>query len=441
LKRFLYLIFFTVLFSFQNKADNRILDSLLIEISKLNVSDSVKIEKLYAYAEKNQFMEIRFWEALLSKAVNSNGYSKRNDIAFNLAYCYLETGLSDRALNIFLKLAKEENQQKKYHDLLQTYNEIGQVFSSQKDTASMMKYYRLSLALAIQIKDSMPMAMAYHNLSCGYKDADQFEKALKYAQLAEDICRKIQYQIGLGYVLQNKGVIQMRLKNVKEAKTYFKESAEIRRLISDAEGMCFAYSNLGYCYLLENDLNLAKSYLLLAFRIADSLRISDLLSTASLHLKEYYIRTGEYKEALKYYDIYHTVNEKATNKEIREASYKKISQFEYEKKVLSDSLKSAEEKNLTALQIKQDKKIQIFLYTGVIICVLFAVFIFRRLQITKRQKKEIEEKSIELSRQKRIIELKQNEIIDSIQYARRIQNSLITSEQYIEKVLRKLKHN
>ena len=76
---------------------------------------------------------------------------------------------------------------------------------------------------------------------------------------------------------------------------------------------------------------------------------------------------------------------------------------------------------------------------GLLLVLVFAAFVFKSLNTTRKQKQLIEIKNKETEEQKKVIEEKQKEIIDSITYARRIQRALITNEKYIEKSLNKLK--
>ena len=57
---------------------------------------------------------------------------------------------------------------------------------------------------------------------------------------------------------------------------------------------------------------------------------------------------------------------------------------------------------------------------------VFAIFIFNRFKITKKQKAVIEH-------QKEIVEEQQKATMDSIHYAKRIQGSFLPSEMYIER--------
>ena len=81
-----------------------------------------------------------------------------------------------------------------------------------------------------------------------------------------------------------------------------------------------------------------------------------------------------------------------------------------------------------------------------ILVIIFAVYVFRSLRITRKQKDIIENQKLlveqqksEVEEQKNKVEEHQKAIVDSIKYARRIQRSLLPTEKYIEKSVNRLR--
>ena len=106
------------------------------------------------------------------------------------------------------------------------------------------------------------------------------------------------------------------------------------------------------------------------------------------------------------------------------------SEKEFEIKQQLDSLKHLDEIRIQQAEnrvkdeeIKSQKKIQIVLFSGIVIVVFFLLFIYKQLNTTKKQKLVIEEK--------------QQEISDSINYAKRIQDAMMTSSVYLNDTLPK----
>jgi hypothetical protein len=109
--------------------------------------------------------------------------------------------------------------------------------------------------------------------------------------------------------------------------------------------------------------------------------------------------------------------------------------YEFEKKMIADSLKTEETKKITVLKLKQEKTLRYVLFAGLSLTFLFGIIMFNRFRITKNQKNVIEDQKKIVEFQKNIVDVKQKEILDSIHYAKRIQQSLLPSERYLEKRL------
>ena len=95
-----------------------------------------------------------------------------------------------------------------------------------------------------------------------------------------------------------------------------------------------------------------------------------------------------------------------------------------------------EEKKLTTVKLKQEKTQRYFLYGGLGLVGLFAIFMVNRFRVTNKQKKLIESQKIIVEQQKHIVDEKQKEVLDSIRYAKRIQQSLLPTEKYLERILK-----
>ncbi len=85
--------------------------------------------------------------------------------------------------------------------------------------------------------------------------------------------------------------------------------------------------------------------------------------------------------------------------------------------------------------LAQEAQRRYFLYGGVLLLLIFGVFMYNRFRITRKQKHIIEEQKLEVDRQKETIEESHKEITDSIAYAKRIQSAILPPNSLIEKHL------
>ena len=213
---------------------------------------------------------------------------------------------------------------------------------------------------------------------------------------------------------------------------YYLKAMKIAEELDDKNTITINLGNIGLLYTALKKYNEAEKHLLSALAIDTS--IGFLLHTKNTHegLSALYSVKGEHKKALEHYKKAMVLKDTLFSEEKNKEITRKEMNYEFEKK---EAAAKAEQEKKEAVQNAEARrqKIVLILVSGFLILVLvFAVFIFRALRITQKQKRIIEQ-------QKKVVEEKQKEILDSIHYAKRIQTALLPTEKYIEKSLNRLK--
>jgi serine phosphatase RsbU (regulator of sigma subunit) len=125
-----------------------------------------------------------------------------------------------------------------------------------------------------------------------------------------------------------------------------------------------------------------------------------------------------------------------SNLSIKEATIQKQFQYQYEKKLITDSIQNSEKEKIVKAeitlkdeQIKRQTTEQYALFGGVFILIVFGGITFKRYKKSQLQKNII-------AQQKQLVEAKSKEITDSINYAKRIQDSILPPISELKKQLR-----
>jgi hypothetical protein len=133
------------------------------------------------------------------------------------------------------------------------------------------------------------------------------------------------------------------------------------------------------------------------------------------------------------------------NQDNRKAAIANQLKYEFDRKAAADSIKNFEEKKVKDAELvaqrailKQEKLQRYGLYGGLAIIVIFLFVVLSRFQITKRQKRIIEQQKVMVDEAYKHLHEKNKEVLDSIHYAQKIQRALITPEKYISKNLGRL---
>jgi serine phosphatase RsbU (regulator of sigma subunit) len=142
-----------------------------------------------------------------------------------------------------------------------------------------------------------------------------------------------------------------------------------------------------------------------------------------------------YEKAVLMYDIWLQYRDSLINQSNRKAAIRNQVQIEYDKKALTDSLRSENEKDKIVMEneieLNRQQNQKMVLYIGLSLVIIFSIILFNRFRIIRNQKSLIEIKEKETQTQKQVIEEKQKEILDSINYAKRIQYTLLAHDQFL----------
>jgi tetratricopeptide (TPR) repeat protein len=200
---------------------------------------------------------------------------------------------------------------------------------------------------------------------------------------------------------------------------------QIRYHVRDSIGISIELGNLGDVYLASGNNELAEKYLKEAFGI--STRQGDLEGVMEVGHSLSLLYEDENKKDLAYTYFKEFINARDTIKS---------EEFKREALIKEMEFKFDEEEQKIAIETAAEKKRQ-QLYTYMVLVILlivvvFSLLLYKRFNLTKKQKSIIEE-------QKKIVEEKQKAITDSIHYAKRIQTTLMPTEKFIEKTMDVLK--
>jgi serine phosphatase RsbU (regulator of sigma subunit) len=148
------------------------------------------------------------------------------------------------------------------------------------------------------------------------------------------------------------------------------------------------------------------------------------IKESSRILSEVYKEMGNSTKELKYYKLYSETKDSLFNQNTAAQVVKMSAIYETEKKEKEIELLNKEKEKQAALSLEETKRKNIIIFSvagGLVLVILFSVFLFNRFRVTNQQKIVIEEK--------------QKEITDSITYAKRIQEAILPPESFIKNVL------
>ncbi|MBK6833464.1 MAG: tetratricopeptide repeat protein [Bacteroidetes bacterium] len=230
---------------------------------------------------------------------------------------------------------------------------------------------------------------------------------------------------GTATLYTNIGTLLGKTKQEEKGLEYLLKGLAIKKEIKDEEGAGLSLALIGNINFKLGKTEKALEYGLKSLELNQKLGYPDHIRRSAELLKNVYAKKGNYKKAMEMYELYVQMKDSVNNEATRKASIKNQLQYEYDKKAATDSIKVSEEKKVSQAKLaesqaklKQEKTQRIALYSGLLLVIVFSIFIFNRFKVTQKQNSIIQKQKLLVEEQKHIVEEKQKEILDSINYAK-----------------------
>jgi tetratricopeptide (TPR) repeat protein len=392
-----------------------------------------------------------------------------------LAYAYDHTSDYPKAIEAYEKAYEISVKTGNKKDAAFIRNNLATIYIYQTNYPKALEELVKSLQISEECGDKEGIARAYINMGIIYRNQKQNRKAEEYYLKGKKVCEEIGMKRGLGFVNSNLAVIYEEDGNYDKAIEAYEKALEIHEESGNLEMIATISTNIGDLYVKMQQYPKAAEFLQKGLRqreesgdkkgIADSrlkvgmlesalgnsaaaighyrasITISEEIKTPELlryghkQLAEELYKTGKYKEAYDHYTKFHEITDSIFNEENSRVISDIKTNFEVQKK--ETELKArAEAQEAIAAEEKKRQRLLLYSVAGILFIVLiFSFFLFKRFQVTRRQKKIIEQKSLETEAQKNLVEEKQREIIDSITYAKRLQQAILPPDPELKKYL------
>ena len=401
------------------------LSSYIMNLKSTKADSALKITDhmyQYAFSEKN--------DKHSAKALNLKGV------------CLSVLNRNTEALKAYRSSLKIYSNIKDTLGIITENNNIGILYNKSGKIKAALEIYKDNQKLSRIISDTLSLVCSNINMAF-LLESDNYDSSEILIYQANELAKNIDYDYEsfaftnyiLGYYNFRK-ITPEKAFFIDSAMKYLNNSFKIYQENKNQQGMAFYYEGVAEIkfavrqydsslFYIDKALNLVKQikgkgmpgningslFYWIPFDISTS-------QTSSLFYFKYSIYSviKDSEKALEFFERYHALKDSVDKTSAKEELVKYESNKAYEIKKQLEDIKHDEE-------IKSQKKVQLVLFTGIIIVVFFLVFIYKQLSTTKKQKVVIEEK--------------QQEISDSINYAKRIQDAMMTSSVYLEDTLPK----
>jgi len=302
-------------------------------------------------------------------------------------------------------------------------NNMGYFSEARGKLSKALKSYHYSLQLCEELKDKPGIALALNNIGYVYFNQKQYEKALEYYNRSLAMEQEIGNKKAIARVLNNIGLTYKTRSELKKALEHYKESLRIRREIEDEAGIANSLNNLGMIYQTDGQFGQALEYYLKCVKIQEKLGSVTGLANTLNNIGGIYRAIGKFDEAIAYSErslelsgpdgdpqIIQRATRSLSDLYMRKEEWEKAFNYLRLNSIMKDSLLNEEtHAQITEIQQKyeseknkqmialQDEEIarrntMNLILSGVLVLVfLFAIVLYTRFRLIKKQKHTIED--------------------------------------------------
>ena len=381
------------------------------------------------YKNMSNYVEAKeFGEKALSISTKINFKEGIIDALNQMGTIYTILGDYSKALDFQFKALKIADSTQNKRNMAATNKAIGIIYWYEGNYPKALEYYLRAQRLQEILHDTLGISNSLNNIGLIYRNMGNKDKALEFYKQALGYEEKTNNVKGIGNTLNNIGVVYHLNNDFSSALHYFSSALEIRKKRNDKVGISTSLSNIGSTYLSMKNYPKAVEYLKMALGISKEIDDLEGVKVSCDGLYQIYFEKKDGNNALKYFKEYINARDSLVNEESKRNAERQELQYEHEKEKIEFRKEQEKQKAIAGAEKKKQQLIIICITSGLIMMLLFVVFLFNRFQVTKRQKRIIE-------KQKIIVDEKNKNITDSINYAKRIQRALLASDYLLKKNL------
>ncbi len=237
-------------------------------------------------------------------AEKSKSIDRIMSTSLELANFYASINEHEKAKDLFYHVMQLSRREKEWEFLMLAQRSLGDIYSTTGQKALGMEFYNQALKIADSVGRGGYKINIYFDLVNYFLNHETAENALAYFESQTEITRFLKAS-GQAYEIDKiKGFYFSEKKNYDSADYYF------QRVINSAGGEVnkgnnfYFYNYLAGMYARRNMNEKRLFYLLRCRVISDSTGDIEMKRDVSLALDSFYLSTGDYKEANRYYTQY-----------------------------------------------------------------------------------------------------------------------------------------
>ncbi len=358
----------------------------------------------------------------------------------NLGKAYYNLGDVEKALSYYLKALKIREDFDEEEKTIVVNNNIATVYQDQGEDSISEFYYWKALRTSLKYNNKHVQGITHHQIGKIFYRKNKIDSALVYYKISYQLRKEIGQKQGMSESLHSMGALYTESDREDEAFAAYNLSLRILEGTNYLDGFISAKSGLASLYLQRGEKGKALILAESAFEYSQKIGFPEVIKSTSKLLSEVYTEVGKFEKALNMYKLSLQMKDNLVNLDNKKSVYKQQVDFNFQQK--KQVLIIEEEKRKIHTQQEEEKKnlIIMFISIGLIILIVFTLFLYNRFRLIKKQnalieqqKRVVDEQQVKLVGINSELSSKNDMITDSIYYAKKIQKAILPDEETFHK--------
>jgi serine phosphatase RsbU (regulator of sigma subunit) len=373
-------------------------------------------------------------------ALEGKHYNTFRSLHNNLGLILKETGRNKEAIKYYMKGLKLKYENENPATTGVFLNNLGSLYYDDEQYELAFKYFYK--AADYRAKNGDPYAAdAYWNISFAYLKKGDTTNYIANLKIAAKMYKAMENEYGDASFFFTTAAIAQLNKEYEKANRNFLLSATGYKKLGFLEYVAWSYFGVARAKWALGEYALSEKYADSSLSLAKQIESKERTKVAAEFLSKIHLKNRNYEKAYYAFELFIQTRDSIQNINNSKALIRSEYKYDYEIKSKADSIERAKEKEISIAKIAQQeaeisakRNQQFFLFGGLALVLIFAIFMYNRFKVTQRQKNvieeqknKVEEQNVLIQHQKHEVEEKNKEITDSINYAKRIQEAILPS--------------
>jgi len=307
----------------------------------------------YELSLEKLFEALRIFEELK----NEKGIAQTN---YNLTLVYFRLSDFNKGLDTISKALTYYQKINNKQEIARCRFQQGYLYVHLKDPTSGLEYFSQSLQLNRELNNKEGEAAALMGHGQAYNALRDFEKSKIYLEESMAMRDLINDKRGYAAAMNAYMTLCLETERFEEAEQISLKGIKLATELGDRMGISRFMLDLGKIYVRQNKMEEGERKILEALANAEKINLPMAISPAHIALSQIYEKKGDYKNALKHFQLFHKVNEETTSTAaaMKAKSIQLISKIENAQKESEiNRLKNVELKNAFDVIAEKNKDI------------------------------------------------------------------------------------